>query len=59
MAVGSDGTPNVSLGDAEGTERATLGCTAILNKRTGADETTPPSSLRLFDERGRVVYKAP
>jgi hypothetical protein len=59
MAVGSDGTPKVSLGDAEGTERATLGCTTILNKRTGADETTPPSSLRLFDERGRVVYKAP
>jgi hypothetical protein len=30
-----------------------------VTKATGATETTAPSSLTLFDRRGKVIWKAP
>src|ERR1051326_1814902 len=44
---------------AGGMDRAVLGNTYLENSRTGSKETTPLSSLVLFDKEGKVLWKAP
>ncbi|MGH9442338.1 MAG: hypothetical protein ACRD16_08675 [Thermoanaerobaculia bacterium] len=50
---------SVKLLEDDGSIRAALGCTALKEAGSGKSESTEPSSLVLFDKRGRVVYKAP
>jgi hypothetical protein len=51
--------PSVVLYDEERQPRAVLGSTPLERVRTGATETTAPSSLTLFDKEGKVIWKAP
>ena len=45
--------------DESGVGRASLGNTELVTKKTGVIEKHPPSTLVLFDESGKVVFKAP
>lgn len=58
LAVGESG-PLLSLADENGRERATLGCTSLVGTETGGTEQLAPSSLVLFDKKGKVIYRAP
>jgi hypothetical protein len=46
---------SLSIADDKGSPRATVGTTGLGTKATGATETTAPSSLTLFDRRGKVI----
>jgi len=53
------GSPALSLYDVGGKERATLGRTNLVITAAGAKEERPASSLVLFDEDGKVIWRAP
>jgi len=64
------GTPRAGLGsgknepalvlyDEKGTRRAEFGSALLEETRTGATETTGPSSVRLFDKDGKTIWRAP
>jgi hypothetical protein len=47
------------LFDEKGNVRAVLGTAALEIVSTGATEKTAPSSLTLFDRKGKVIWRAP
>jgi hypothetical protein len=47
------------LFDENGTERAVLGSTELVDTKTGAATKTAVSSLALFDKEGKVLFRAP
>lgn len=51
--------PALHLFDSDGNLRASLGSTSLEVTRTGAEETTAPSSLTFFDKKGKVLWQAP
>jgi hypothetical protein len=51
--------PGLSLYDTAGNLRAALGTVPLENTATGSTETRAESSLVLFNQRGRVLWKAP
>jgi hypothetical protein len=60
-ASGMDGAA-VSLADAKGTERIKLGSTTLVTTEgpfKGQKTTTPPSSIVLFDDEGKVTRSLP
>ncbi len=59
MSVRQDGCPSVKLADAEGSVRASIGCTALKEAGSGSHADTEASSVVLIDEKGKVVFKAP
>jgi hypothetical protein len=59
LSVESDGSPRLKLSDADGAPRASLGRTPLTETHSGRAKLTEPSSLILFDARGRVVFMAP
>ena len=58
LSVGDDG-PRLRLYDKAGKMRAALGTVPLENTATGSTETRAESSLVLFNQRGRVLWKAP
>ena len=50
---------SVNIADSNGNSSATLGATELVTKATGARGITAPSSLTLFDKKGRVIWQAP
>jgi hypothetical protein len=59
LDVDSDGSPHLDLFDNDGNLRAALGVTDLQTVRTGAQEKTAPSSLTLFDKKGKVIWQSP
>jgi len=57
--IGGKLGPAVSLFDEKGKGRAVLGSASLETARTGAKEITAPSSLTLFDSKGKVLWRAP
>ena len=51
--------PALMLGDARGVPRAILGNSELEDSKTGANENTGPSSLVLFDKKGKVIWRMP
>jgi len=59
LSLHPDGAPSLDLLDEKGTGRATLGVTELKTMATGAVERVPEASLVLFDEAGKVLWRAP
>jgi hypothetical protein len=59
LSVDSEKSPSLNLYDADGQLRAALGSTDLETIKTGATETTAPSSLTLFDKDGKVMWSRP
>jgi hypothetical protein len=55
----TNSNPSLQLFDNDGNLRASLGSTSLEVTRTGAEETTAPSSLTFFDKKGKVLWQAP
>jgi hypothetical protein len=55
----SDNSPHLDLYDSAGNLRAVLGTADLQVSRTGAMEKTAPSSLTLFDKKGKVLWQIP
>lgn len=55
----TNSNPSLHLFDTDGNLRASLGSTSLEVTRTGAEETTAPSSLTFFDKKGKVLWQAP
>jgi hypothetical protein len=51
--------PTLQLSDANGKTRAALGVASLTATRTGERTETSPSSLILFDEEQKVLWKVP
>jgi hypothetical protein len=51
--------PFMAPNDEKTTPRAVLGRMPLETVRTGAKEITAPSSLTLFDKKGKVIWRAP
>jgi len=49
----------ISLSDTEGNTRAVLGSETTETIKTGAITKNPPSSLVLYNKKGRVIWSAP
>jgi hypothetical protein len=58
LAIEADGSSTFGLFDRTGTARAVLGSTS-LESETGVIEKRPESSLVLFGNDGKVIWKAP
>jgi hypothetical protein len=58
LAIEVDGSSTFGLFDRTGTARAVLGSTS-LESETGVIEKRPESSLVLFGDDGKVIWKAP
>lgn len=55
-----DGTgPRLTLSDEAGAPRAILGSALVKEPETGKMRNYPPSSLKLFDRTGSLVFSAP
>lgn len=59
LNVGSHGNPHLDLYDKKGRLRAVLGTVDLRYTRTGSTEKTAPSSLVLFDKKGKVLWERP
>jgi hypothetical protein len=59
LDVDKDGNPYLDLFDNDGKLRAALGATDLEIVRTGASEKTAPSSLTLFDKKGKLIWRTP
>ncbi len=55
----NDGSPVFSVADDTGTERASLGSTALTNTKLGGTQQTPESTLVFFDKEGKVLSQLP
>ena len=59
LGVADSGEPYLTLWDAAGQERVTVGCTKTVDKDTGAETKYPESTVTLFNAKGDVLWQAP
>ncbi len=58
LSVFKDG-PALELFDQKGADRVAIGNTGLETPKTDATENTGPSSVVLFDTKGKVLWRAP
>lgn len=49
---------NISIFDGD-YARASMGVQSLTNTNTGGSETTPPSTIMLYDKSGKTIYRLP
>jgi hypothetical protein len=59
FGTAATGRPFLALCDKDQRPRAALGADEHIDPKTGAKEITPENTLRLFDAKGKVIWKAP
>ena len=55
----TDAQPWLRLTDERGHVRTAVGACSLLAVHTGVEEKRPPSSLMLFNEKGKVIWSVP
>jgi len=59
LSMGADGSPGLSMYDANSVLRARVGCLQTVGKSTGTTTNYPESTIALFKNDGVISWRAP